>query len=269
MAEFGIFNEKTKFLELNNKVDFSLEVAKTINIDEDTFRTYSHWYLYNGEFYYYKKSYNEYEMLNHLICAKIAEFFKLLTVQFQLAKAEDSVGLASKNFRVANCDYVSAGFFSYNMDAIFALQEYERRFSIGNNLSDKMISDILKLIAFHIYTSLDDLIIENIIFKETKDSFALDYSFDYDYAFNCEKDPKEIQYGSPICGFAIPSVEFDKILLKYPFFADYLKSFLDINMDNILKKVVEEHSLSLNELYLDHYKEQDEIKKEFIRGLDL
>lgn len=269
MAEFGIFNEKTKFLELNSKVDFSLEVAKTINIDEETFRTYSHWYLYNEEFYYYKKSYNEYEMLNHLICAKVAEFFNLLTVQFQLAKAEDSVGLASKNFRVANCDYVSAGFFSYNMDAIFALQEYESRFSKGNNLADKMISDILKLIAFHIYTSLDDLIKDNIIFKETKNSFSLDHLSDYDYAFECEKGIKEIQYGSPICGFTIPSVDFDKILLKYPFFADYLKLFLDINMDDILKSVVKEHGLSLNKLYLDHYKEQDEIKKEFIRGLHL
>ena len=76
-------------------------------------------------------------------------------------------------------------------------------------------------------------------------------------------------YESCICIFTIPSIDFDKILASYPFFADYLKLFLDVNMDEILKEIIDEYKLFLDSYHLDHYKEQDEIKKEFIRSLHL
>ena len=40
-----------------------------------------------------------------------------------------------------------------------------------------------------------------------------------------ENEIRKITYESCICIFTIPSIDFDKILVSYPFFADYLKFF--------------------------------------------
>lgn len=64
----AIFTEKTKILELNNKIICTEENAENINIDYKTFQNpkYKNWYIANEGRVYYGKVLNDKEILNYL-----------------------------------------------------------------------------------------------------------------------------------------------------------------------------------------------------------
>lgn len=107
----ALFTSETNFLELNNRMECTKEFAKTINMDYETLKKlrYRNWYLANGELYYAKDLIGDKEVLNYLLCEKIANtIYELQTSHFVLAKIENKIGLASLNFRHPNINYFYA-----------------------------------------------------------------------------------------------------------------------------------------------------------------
>lgn len=266
----NIYTDKTDILNLESKIMPTRENASRININYDELKAYSNWYYKNDNFYYFKKSCNNIEILNHLICEKVAEYFKVLTAHYIPAIADNSYGVASPNFRKPNISYQAASldYFWVYVDVLTIFNTLEIN-SENNKTASKLINDLLKLISFHIYTELDDIHSYNVLFERNNKSLNLAPAFDYDYAFESKENLQSITYGSAICGFDIPSPDFEQLLTKYPYFKKYLNLFLTIDIKQILNALIDKWNLSVNELYIDHYKKQDEIKKEFIRSLHL
>jgi len=262
----NLYTEKTKIINLKNRIEINKENAKKINTTLFELRAYPNWYYENGIYYYYKECRNNIEILNHFICEKIAEKFNVLTANYIPAKDNYCSGLATPNFRKQGINYQISQkeyFFVKNASIVF------NNLEISFINADDLINDLLKLIAFHIYTGLIDIHPYNILFIKDGNKLNLAPAFDYDYAFQSSDELKKFSYLSAICGFDIPSKDFEEILNKYPYFKDYLNLFLTINMNELLNEITEEYNLYINELYSDHYKKQDEIKKEFIRKLHL
>ena len=267
MPMINIYTENTSVLELENRVEINKENAKNINTTLFELKAYPNWYYKNNKYLYFKECRNNIEILNHFICEKVAKYFSVETAHFLPAKTKYEEGLASINFRdcLYNFQIAKKDYFYSSNNPFITFKNLEINFENA----DELIKDIIRLIAFHIYTGLRDIHPYNVLFKEKSKRLILAPSFDYDYAFDCNDSLQNITYTSAICGFCIPSKDFEKILIEYPYFKEYLKLSLTVNMESIINEIIKEWNLFINDLYIDHYKKQDEIKKEFIRSLHL
>lgn len=269
----AIFTEETKILELNNKIICTEENARNINIDYKTFQTakYKNWYIANGGGVYYGKVLNDKEILNYLLCEKIAgKVYELQTAHFIPAKIRNKTGLASLNFRKRDVDYfyASQDYFPFD-NPTQALRCLKNFFYISKrNEYYKLVDDILRLISFHIYTGLRDLIDCNLLFQEEENGFSLAPLYDFDFAFEHDIVEK-YYYKSTLCFFALPSEDLNELLEYYPYFRNYLLFMLNINMKIFLEEIKKENNLEISELYQSYYLKQDKIKKDFVRSLHL
>lgn len=268
----AIFTKETKILELHNKIICTEESANRINIDYKTFQEplYRKWYLKNGEAYYGKNLLDR-EILNYLLCEKIANtIYELQTAHFIPAKIGYETGLASINFRKPkiNYFYASQEYFPYD-NPTQALRCLKNFFYITeDNEYEKLIDVLLRLISFHIYTGLQDLKDCNLLFQEEKNGFFLAPLYDFDFAF--ENDILEkYYYKSTICFFALPSEDLTQLLEYYPKFRKYLLLMLNIDMKEFLEEIKEENNLVISDIYKEHFLKQDKIKKDFVRSLHL
>ncbi len=277
-----IFKENTQFLKLEQQCICNDALAKLINIDSQTLyrKKYQNWYKENGKFYYVK-TLNSKEILNYLLCEKIATtIFNLQAPEFLLAKIpfyistaltiHYKIGLASLNFRkpektyfYANQDYFP---FCNPKEAFLFLEQF---FSILNNdLYQKLVDDLLNLITFHIYTGMRDLIDCNLLFEKVKDGFLLATLYDFDFCFE-NGIIEKYHYKSSICEFDLPSKDLANFLEKYPEFSSILLKIENIDMSKILNEIANEKNLFINDFYKKYYLKQDEIKKDFIRSIHL
>lgn len=267
-----IFSPDTKFMELTTHISLSKKNAHNINIDYRIMKCYNNWYLYQKQYYYFKEisnfPYDNIFTLNHLLGEQIANYFQIPTVHFVPAKVGNEEGIASLNFRNPNCLYQPYNLLE--MSFFDTLKFYQENFASDNH-EPHIISPLLRLIAFHIYTDLADLSDDNLLLSKNADGLSLAPIFDYDLLFTHDFDLNLTSYfyNTSVCSFEIPSKNFEYLLISYAEFKTYLTSFIDIDMDKILKEITEEYQLTNCERYFDEYKEEDEIKKEFIRSLHL
>lgn len=131
-----------------------------------------------------------------------------------------------------------------------------------------MVDDLLKLVSFHIYTGLRDLINCNLLFQQEIDGFSLAPIYDFDFSFE-NGLIETYYYKSSICNFKLSSDDLNELISLYPKFREYLLLMLEIDMEKILVEIETEHHLEINELYQEYYQKQDKIKKDFIRNLHL
>lgn len=268
----NIFIEGTPFLELKDKIIYTKENAKKINIDDKTFQNpkYNNWYLVNGEAYYGKVLMDK-EILNHLLCEKIAStIYKLKTVHFIPAKIMNKTGLASLNFREQgrNYFYANQDYFPFlNPRQTFIYLEQFFSF-LNDSLYQKLVRDLLNLISFHIYAGLRDLIDCNLLFQKENGGFSLAPLYDFDFCFENGRLQK-YHYKSSIYTFDLPGKDLDSFLDKYPEFGECLLKMESIDMEKFLSEIESEKHLFINDIYREYYLKQDEIKKDFIRSLHL
>lgn len=268
----ALFTEETKFLELTNRIMCTKENAERINIDYKTFQytKYKNWYIARGEAYY-GKVLNDREILNYLLCEKIANtIYKLQTAHFIPAKIGYKTGLTSQNFRKPgiNYFYASQSYFPFH-NPTQTLQFLKQFFSIANDDGYKnLIDNLLKLLSFHIYTGLRDLINCNLLFQEEIDGFSLAPLYDFDFAFE-NGIIEKYDYKSSICTFTLPSEDLTRLLENYPDFRKYLLLILDIDMENFLEEIKIENAFNVSELFQNYFFKQDKIKKDFVRSLHL
>lgn len=261
-----IFSSDTEFIELNDKIKLSKSNSKNIGIDYSIMSFYNNWYLYQNQYYYFKKCNNIY-ILRHLLGEKIADYFRVPTVHFIPAKVGKTEGLSTLNFRKKEYSYLP--FYDlYGMSTKAILKLYENNFMENKNELHN-ISPLLRLIAFHIYTDLTDLNDCNLLVQKSKKGLAISPTFDYDLMFLSDLNFDNYFYNSAICSLELPSKDFENIITDYPEFKEYLHYFVKIDTEKIIEQVREEYHLQNFERFLEDYKKNDEIKKEFIRKLHL
>ncbi len=268
-----IFSETTQIREFTQKVQANVENAKKINIDIQTMKDYDHWYMYNNQYCYFKpmdskwgKYWLDLYILNHFVGEKIAAYFRVPSAHFFLARVQDCIGLASVNFRRKNAQYEAYDNLG-GLSFLDVLKFYENNFLKNKELHP--ISPLLRLLAFHIYCDLGDLSDVNVLIKKTQKGFSLCPVFDYDEMFFCDPSIDSYLYESPICTLQIPSYEFNQLKELYPEINEYFHYFRTIDMEKILQRVQKEFSLIHCEKYFLEYLRQDEIKKEWVRKLQL
>lgn len=261
----NLYTEQTEILHLEKQLFKTTQNICKYNLDWSKFSVYPYWYK-KGEACYYFKAVNPIEALNHFICERIAPVFSLSSAHFVPASISNCYGIASENFRKKDITYCypSSWDFLIIEDLLSYIQTGKFRES-----TKQFEQDLLRVIAFQIYTEWDDLHFENLMFQKEKNGYRVAPLFDFDYAFSAKENLSNYMYRSFLYEFLIPSKELETLLTQYPFFQDLLISILEIDMEAILREIETTWSLCVNELYWEHYKRQDELKKDLIRNLHL
>lgn len=264
----NIFTEETKIIEFNETIPITHENADIINIDMFNFKKYPRWFKYKNEYYFYKYL-KQLEILCYLVGEKVAkEIFDLPVVNFCFARSENTIFIASKNKREQGKEYFYASHEYFPLcnpcDNFLFLKQLFKNLENANTL----INDLIRLIAFHIYTNLEDLNFYNLLFQKESDGFSYSFIYDLDFSFKSFKIDK-YYYESSICRFTIPSDACTSFLENYPLFGTMLKCILDIDIAKIMQEIKEEYKLNIFNYYIEYFKRQDEIKKDFILNLSL
>lgn len=268
----SIFRKDTEFTVLKIKALLNSQNAEEINIPFKTMKDYDNWYFYREKYCYFKTMNFGVQgfiyLLNHLVGERIARYFQVPSVHFFLAKAgQDDFGLASYNFRKQGCKYISYPDY-WNLSFQESLRFYEEKF-VDNPKELHPISPLLRLVAHHIYTDLDELIPSNLFLEQNDRGWTITPVSDYDELSFPESKITSYAYSSSIFDLEIPSKEFEYLLENYPEAREYFKKFLSLNIESILKEIQKEFHLENCDTYLGRYKRNDEIKKEFIHTLHL
>lgn len=117
-----------------------------------------------------------FELLNVLISEAVAPSFQVKTPHFILGKVnrkigrkvEKQIGLASKNFRDPNKEYIygSTKYFPYC--SLCDNFEYLKHYFIILNDYEKFIDYFLSVISYQIYINLNDIAFGNTLFEKIR-----------------------------------------------------------------------------------------------------
>lgn len=249
------------------KIAITEENAQKINIDYATLKNYPNWYSYQNSLYYFKKA-NLARIRNHLLGAKIANYFYLKAPRFFIVKKEGTLGLLSQNFRQPNVFYdyfdyeISEFFVNSPLDVINAYRNY------FNNEKDfrEYINSLFRLIALQMAINLEDLTADNILIRRLNNKKILDFIYDFDYAFTKLRNKEHVWYESAIMSLEVPSEAFYKLCEAYPYFKTQLLRILNLDILKYIKGLETEYDFDFN---AEHYLEQCAEIKDFIRSLKL
>ena len=277
------FSETIIVLEFKDRVPYSRKNAQFLNIDEMTMVRYNSWFVKENKFYYFKQR-NFKGMMNHLLGERIAKQYGLPVVHFEPASFNGNLGLASLNFRESTKDYIYGNSDLFPFLSIFANFSFLKNFFNTTSSYQSFLKKFFDLMSFHIYLSLKDLQFYNLLFEKEKDEIKLAPIYDFDFSFNVTWSPY-YTYHSEFGQFILPTPSFEcskkknyeyddlktfeTLLQLYPEFKVSLLKILDISIEKIIEEVGSFLDYSFSEHLFEHYIEQDEIKKELIRGLKL
>ncbi len=278
------FSETIKVLDLKDRFPYSRKNARFLNIDEMTMVQYNSWFVNEGNFYYFKQR-NFKGLMNHLLAAKIAKLYELPVVHFEPATFRGQVGLASLNFRESSKDYIYGDSDLFPFLSIFANLSFLKTFFKTSSSYHLFLKKIFDLISFQIYLGVRDLYSYNLLFEKTTDEIKLAPLYDFDFSFNVTWS-LYYAYCSEFGQFILPTPyfyrlknmknherddlkAFETLLQLYPEFKASLLKILDISIEKIIEEVENFLAYPFSDDLFEHYIEQDDIKKDLIRGLKL
>ena len=78
-----------------------LKIAKQINIDPELLQNYNKWLNINNKYFYFKSNY----AFQELLIERIFKEIKVNTVEHQIVKFDEEIGLISANYRKSKLKY--------------------------------------------------------------------------------------------------------------------------------------------------------------------
>lgn len=251
------------------------ELSEVINIDKKVLDLKNNWYLYNGEYYYYKSLFSAFKFLNELLGEYIALYMELPTVQYDIALNRGEIaGLLSKNFRKTDVNYVNAK----------KLRRYEylmMKWTLKSNVITELRQVIDRMLIKDLYTCLSDRK-SNVLCIRELFGIRLAPFYDYELSFcdiNYERHLDEFnEYYNPLF-VSNPFVKYSEMkpisyedirhmLKRDEYLEDQFDKIIDFNIEHALEVIRDKYNLTINDEILTYYKDfSDRRKKELIKNI--
>lgn len=260
-----------------------LKLSKTLNVPISELVLKDNWYIYNGEFYYYKKLYHAMRVINELLGEILSDYMGLPSVHYSLALDYNNiVGLLSKNFRIKGRKYAQASQIKpkYLQDFSEALESREIT-NLRKIIDKTLIRDF--------YSCLSDCLNNTLVSASLLKQYRLAESYDYEMSFIDSREDKEhILWGSDIEheydtyynplfieGIINGKKEYKKItydtlksMLEYDeFLRSQLEKIMDFNMSESLEAIENTHGILIDDELKNYYKRFDRTRKEELRRI--
>ena len=152
-----------------------LKIAKQINIDPELLQTYNNWLNINNKYFYFKSNYAFQELLIESIFKEI----KVNTVEHQIVKFDEEIGLISANYRKSKLKYQYFDELTIGLNTNSFIE-------INNSIKKVMkhedyenyLNQMFKIIAIYILFGQYDRWEYNVFFAKSKEHICLAPMFD-------------------------------------------------------------------------------------------
>lgn len=198
-----------------------VKLAKKLNISLAEIILKNNWYIYNEEYYYYKRLDSAFRIMNELIGVYLSKYMSVPTVEYTLALDFGKiVGLLSKNFRKIKKRYYLATCVN---------SKYLKKFS--NSLNEPIVDELRKsldrLIMKDFYSCMTDRVRNTLVSMTRLKNVSLETSFDYEMSFIDERDSLYPRFEKD------ETHEFDRYFNPLFYNDDEDKSYGEINYDTL------------------------------------
>jgi hypothetical protein len=250
MGVNNLITNDTKIIELKKVYGNSFLLSKRTHIKKGIVNTWNSWYKCDGDYYFYKtfSTLDENEdkrYVNEFIGEKLCNLLDLDSIHYEFAKANDRIGIASKNFiKPHNKYYFMPDLYLPNGCANLKNLERIREKCKSDEEFDTFIDELSKLFAIDIYMSQTDRNVGNIQFRKDKTGLHLAPMYDFEFSFL----RSNFIYDNTLCGTK-------DYLNKYKEVYNYIDKIKDKGIDKILDEIEDERKIIVpNELRNDYKK---------------
>lgn len=266
-----LITDKTDIIKLNNKYISENKKNSALDITVPfSRRYYSKMYYQDGIWYYLKRDLEyrvyPYAIPEELIGTYLANILELDTIKYIIAKTKDNYGIASKNFKTKENKYYTFNDFidietnnKIDMLKLFTTEEnYE-----------KLLKQILKLLALDTYMLQKDRCNINLQFKQNIKTKEISLAPIYDYA-NCDLCVTD-KYLTKNILLNITKENFKTLIQKYPQYKEYILVLLEQNLSRIWEQICIDYKLN-QDCYMynkvnEYYKLKDYNQKKYLKEL--
>lgn len=222
-----------------------LKIAKQINIDPELLQNYNNWFNINNKYFYFKSNY----AFQELLIASIFKEIKVNTVEHQIVKFDEEIGLISANYRKSKLkyQYFDELTIGLNINSFIEINNLIKK-SMNKEDYEKCIEQIFKIISVDILFGQYDRWEYNVIFEKTKDHINLSPMFDNGCIFS--EDYGDISIYKSCFGVFSISEKYEDyfttdVIRKFPELFKSLESTLNFNLTKIFDNLELEHKIKI------------------------
>lgn len=222
-----------------------LKIAKQINIDPELLQTYNNWLNINNKYFYFKSNYAFQELLIESIFKEI----KVNTVEHQIVKFDEEIGLISANYRNSKLEYqyfdeLTIGL---NTDSFIEINNLLKK-SMNREDYKKCIEQIFKIISVDILFGQYDRWEYNIFFEKSKNHIQLSPMFDNGCIFS--EDYGDISIYKSCFGIFSISEKYEdyfttKVIRKFPKLFLSLEQAINFELSKIFDNLEVEYKIKI------------------------
>lgn len=243
-------------------------LAKVLNIDIKDLEKKDNWYLYNEDYYYFKRRECITYILNELLGVYISGYMGLSTINYELALDDNKiVGLLSNNFCRKDKKYQRAD--SLNILYLCYLKYALSRYCHNKSLHEKLCKIIIK----DYYSCMRDRKCNTLC--ETT-FFNIDVAPLYDYERSFSLDFFSDEYYNPLFrlinlwGGYMQMINNDVIrdlLKKDEYFYSQMLKMMDFDMIRALDNIREKYKINIPDEIMTYYRTYDIDRKEELKQI--
>ena len=222
-----------------------LKIAKQINIDPELLQNYNNWLNINNKYFYFKSNYAFQELLIESIFKEI----KVNTVEHQIVKFDEEIGLISANYRKSKLkyQYFDELTIGLNTNSFIEINNLIKK-SMNKEDYEKCIEQIFKIISVDILFGQDDRLEHNVFFAKSKNRITLAPMFDNGSIFS-EDCGDVLIYNSCFGNFSFSERYEDyfitDVLRKFPELFRLLEKALNFNLTKIFDNLELKHKIKI------------------------
>nr|MBP3258955.1 hypothetical protein [Bacilli bacterium] len=258
-----IFN---KFIPSSDLKKISMAEVK-LYVPKDKYYLKNNLNKYNGK-YYYVKDVTTFELLNELIGSYLAHKIDLDTVDYQIVKED------GKTFRLMSLCFYDLLYRYYHAFEIGPLTTNVINESLKGNAVpkkyEKIVSNLLKLIALDLKMGQADRNPKNVIIRESKinkNNINLSRAFDYGYSYTTRNDGNDMYYENPYIAVRKDADSISNFAYINPNIKEFIYILKSISIEDVLSEISSMYDILIPDDVKTYYKKKDAANNELFRKI--
>lgn len=245
LLEENHFDSKyTSQFEYDRARDISWDtgVPKSFIWMSEVYNHVKNWYFVENDWYYYKCPSDSLYFLNEMLGEVLAEYFRLRTTHYQLAKlyydngSKVELGIASKNFCVPGHDYRLIPKEMKKKD--LHIEDSVMNLCSNGGEYQELLTSMKKNFIFSFYMGQSDQTRFNFLLEKADNKVMLAPLFDYEYALECF-----LVFSNGIGVLDIRNIDTKIMMQKDDVYQESLERLMQLNMKKTLQKLEDYHQI--------------------------